>query len=541
MTPQFKDWLKTSTRRQLLVEVSVNSGGEETVRYLSTSGYVTGPADTPPNTVYLGRIVDSLSFTQSLSIEGGGSVSYGSLVVDNIDGELDGWLDDVWEGREVRAYMGDPSWLSKSDGLNPADPIVEYTYSEWSAMVEVTTLADSRVYSNWSGWMSATTEVDATPPAAPEFELIFVGVMRGISAGRSVLRFDFQDKLALLDKPISTAKVAVGEANEDAPYPVALGECFNVTPLQVVSTGNPIYRVNVSGCEAIIEARDNGFPVPITTANQNATFTLQFNRFGEITCDVQGTKVGPDYRRDVGGLVEWLATTIGEEPPLTAADIDAAALSAFRAACPQAVGYYGTGLDSRLGVSLELASSVGATVTFDRLGKMKLVRLAMGTPTRTITPDNMVDGTFEPVLMPPVAGEVVLQGGRNWSVQDKANLAASLIPTQVEVLSGEYHEKQAKNSGIMALYKQKEGVDPLSTLLVNDAELLAEAQRRRALWGTQRSVFRFQGYPELFDIELGQMVTVFHPLLNMESGKTGIIALVEYDLISAMVSLEVLV
>lgn len=488
MTPEFLTWLKQDERKVLLAEVGARAGGVETTRYLSTTGYVTGPLDAPANTPYLARITGSFEFTRSLSIEGSGSVSFGALRLDNTDGALDGWLTDIWAKRSIKIFLGSPRW-SRS-----------------------------------------------------QFVQVFDGVVEDIEAdSRTTLSLNLRDPLSLLDGPISTATLGGTGDNADTPLPLALGECFNVDPLLVSPTGLATYKVGSGAVEQIIEVRDNGYPVTVAKSPATGEFTLQYARWGQITCDVQGAKAGADYRRDVGGLIEWLATTLGDGTKLSAGQVDSANLAAFRAAYPQPVGWWGNVAAVRRGVIQELADSLGATVTCSRLGKLQVISLSYGTPVRDITPSDMVEGSFEPVFRPTVDGKVRLTGSRNWTAQNKQALAAALEANQLTILSEEWAKKSAENAGVMTNYRQDDAEDDAPTLLVVESDVQAEAQRRLNLWSVPRTAFKFQGWAELMSLNLGETVTIKHPRLGLAAGKPGIITSMSEDYVAGRVTIEVLV
>ncbi len=111
----FLVWLAEPHQRCLIAEVAVKVSGSEITRYLSTTGYVSAPADTPANQLYTGRISGGVQFTRRLDLQGaGGSISYGDIELDNEDGALDGWLNDIWAGRTINVYLGQPDWPKSS-------------------------------------------------------------------------------------------------------------------------------------------------------------------------------------------------------------------------------------------------------------------------------------------------------------------------------------------------------------------------------------------------------------------------------------------
>lgn len=483
---EFLRWLKTPSRRVLLAEVGVRVGGIETTRYLSDLSYTPVAADDP---IYSARITGGFSFSQSLDLGGGsGNLSWGEIDLDNADGALDGWLRDVWAMRPIQLYMGDARW-----------------------------------------------------PRA-DFVQVFSGTVEDIAVrDRTRLSLKLRDVLAPLNAPIATATLGGTGDNKDALLPLALGEIYNCTPLLTSATGAQVYQVHRGAIERIIEVRDNGYPVAATPDLAAGKLTLSSQRYGEINCDVQGAKIGGEYRNDVGGLVEWIACALGDGDKLASAALDAAALAAFRTAHPQPVGLWLPDRANRLDAMQQLAASVGATVSASALGQVRLVPLAFGAQVGTITPANMVDGTFAPAGRPGVRGAVQLSGCRNWTPQAAASIAASLAAACAPLLGDEWISVTARNAAVLADYRQPDTPAAVDTLLVSETDLQAEAERRLALWSVPRTIYRFTGFAEMLALELGQTHTLQHPRFGLAGGVPALVIGLNTDYIAGRVVVEVLV
>lgn len=487
-TEQFTSWLNGSSTRNLLIEVGVKTGGAETTRYLSSMGLTTAAADTPSNTVYQPRVKGGVRFSRSLDVSGrGGSLGFGTVDLDNADGALDGWLTDIWDGRSIILLMGDAAWAR-------------------SSYVEV-----------------------------------FKGVVANLEVrDRNTLSLKLRDILAPLNAPVSSATIGGSGDNKGALLPLTLGEVFNVQPV-LVNAATQQYKVHTGAVEQIIEVRDNGIPVAITADASTGSFTLSAARYGQITADVQGAKVSGEYRNDVGGLIEWVATALGDGDKLSAGDFDTSALSAFRSACPQPVGVWIEGRTNRLQIMQELAASVGATVTAGLDGKLRIVRTGFTAPTRDIRPYHMLDGSFGPVFRPAIVGAVRLNGGRNWTPQTGAALAGGLNAGTPPLMENDFITRSASDSNVLTDYKQNATPDAVDTLLIVESDIDAECTRRLNLWKQPRMVYQFEGLADLLDLELGQTVTVTHPRLGLASGAAGVITQLDVDFVQARVNVEVLV
>lgn len=491
-TSPFLTWLGTNgVRRCLIAEVLVNHAGSEITRYLSTTGYTSEPADTPASQLYSGRITGSVSFTRRLDLQGsGGSIAFGDIELDNTDGALDDWPNDVWAGRVIKVYLGQVTWLKSS------------------------------------------------------FELVFSGTVDDIvPKDRAHMSLKLRDILGPLNNTLSTATVGGTGDNKDALRPVCLGECFNVTPVLIDPTvGGGEYAVHTaSSIEGVIEVRDNGIAVASTVTVAAGKFSLTNARYGTITADVQGAKVSGVWRNDVGGLVEWIALgDVGDGNILTGGQIDATALTAFRAACAQPVGLYLNARANSLQIMQQLAASVGATVTTTYDGKLILVRVAFGTPVGTIGTRQMVDGTFAPLSRPVIQGAVRLAGERNWTPQT-SGLAGSLTSEQPQMFGDEYIYVTSSDAAVLANYSQSDTPAAVDTLLIVESDLTAESLRLLNLWKTPHTVYGFDGFPECFAWEIGETRTLTFPRFGMSAGVPALIVGIQHDWVKCRPRIEVLV
>ena len=188
-------WLADPTHiLGLLVEITAKnvSTGTETTFYLSNIGYTTTSADV----TYLPIISGGIQTTESLTIDGSLSMSFGDIRIANYNGDLDDWLDRtkyIWDSRAVKVYLGDPTWVAA-------------------------TLSDVRSV----------------------FEKVFDGIIEDVdSSEREFINVKIRDKLNRLNYPISDNKLgtygtwANGQTNQDTIRPLVFGEVFNMSPVLV--------------------------------------------------------------------------------------------------------------------------------------------------------------------------------------------------------------------------------------------------------------------------------------------------------------------
>jgi hypothetical protein len=468
--------------------VAVRIGGVERTRYLSTEAYKTEPADTPANQHYTARIIGGADFTRRLDLNGeGSSISFGDLQIDNEDGALDGWLNDIWAGRAVNIYLGQPDWPKSS------------------------------------------------------FEKVFSGTVDDIQpTARSRMSLVLSDIFGPLASSISIATVGGTDDNANDLLPIALGECFNVSPV-LVDSATQKYAVHLSSAiEGVIEVRDNALAVAETPTLSIGSFVLTAARYGTITADVQGEKRGGAWRNDVGGLVEWVATETGDGQFITSGQVDAGRMTAFRAACPQPVGMYIRGQMNRSDVMHQLAAAVGATVTTTYDGKLILVRVGFDTPAGAIGTKDILDESFAPVSRPAVQGAVRLDGMRNWTPQT-SDIAGSVTADQIPIFQNEYVSFLSLDASVISNWKQSAYPASRQTLMVVDTDIADECDRLLALWGVPRCVFAFDGYPQLFQHEIGDTVTLTYPRFGLDAGVPAQIIGVQHNWVEQKVRLEVLV
>ena len=197
-------WLEDPTSiRGLLVEVTVKdlqgvygTAGNENVIYLSNIGYISGDSQIS----YLPFLTGSLQTTESLSLDGSLSMSFGDIQIANKNGERDDWLDSskfIWVNRPIQVYIGDPRW-------------------------QLQTISD--VHDTSTGG----------------FQKIFDGVISDIdSSSRETLNIKVRDKLQRINEPITDNKLGTygtwgqGQTNQDNIRPLIFGEVFNISPILV--------------------------------------------------------------------------------------------------------------------------------------------------------------------------------------------------------------------------------------------------------------------------------------------------------------------
>ena len=485
---QFLAWLQNpAAARMVLIEAQVNVAGAEVTRYIASRLYTTGPADTPANVEYLPLATGGLAFTEQVSLTGEAGLSGGDIELDNADGGLDSWLADVWSNRAIRVWSGDPAW-----------------------------------------------------PRA-DFRLVFDGIIADIGvSGRESINLALRDKLQRLNTPITEAKLGGATQNKDAVLPVPFGECHNVTPL---ATNPATLEYGFLGAvESIAEVRANGKPVSATTSNMAGRFTLTTNPQAQvITASVQGDNVG-GYAPRIAPLVQRIATGYGKVADrFTAADLDLANLAAFDAAHKQLVGLYVADRTNQAQAIQQLAASVGAQAIMSRTGQLRLVQVALpglGVPVE-IGPDQMMEKTLRPVQRLPVTAAVKIGFDQNYTVQ--ASLTTSIPPEHADLYATEWLTETVVDETVRARYRLSDDPVQIDTCLKTRADAHAEAARRLALSSVPRTIYEFDGEPEMMMLELGQAVTLTDARYGLQDGVPGVVVLLSRYWLTGRVTVGVMV
>lgn len=526
-------WLASNTAiRGILVEVSVLKQGDtsDTIRYLSSFGYTTNPTDTPANTEYEAIINDGIKFSEKLDLNGNPSLSAGDIEVNNPNGEYDSWLLDTWTNRAINVYFGDPSW------------------------------------------------------PRGDFILIFSGVMSGVdSRTRNSINLQIRDKLQRLNTPISELKYAdvapYPDSSNQSPIhdpldpldtipdvylPTLFGEAHNITPV-LIDPANLVYCINFGSIKGVIEVRDNGVPLSEESFDLNktkGTIKILYPPAGAITISAKGDNtpqsigIGGDYRNTVASIITRLVTGYGKtevnpstgQPTITpspdrftAADIDMDNFSAFEQNNQQPVGIFSVARENLLSICQQLASSVGAQLSMSRLGKLRLVSIAIPlSATRIIDGSSMIEKTLQVGSKTTIQGSIKLGFTKNWTVQ---NSLSTNLPYDHKVLfAQEYSTTIQSDAQVISDNKLTAYPPQQDTLLITQPEAFAEANRRLDIFKKVRTIYKFTGTSELFNLNLGDSIVLINSRFGLtETTGVGLVISLSPDWINSKIIVEVLV
>lgn len=485
---EFIAWLSSPDARPVvLVEAAVRLDGIETVLNISDMGYTTKTGETPSNECYLPRIVGGCTIGERLSLDGSdASIAWGDVGIDNTDGFFDYLLGGIWRNRPIAMFVGDASW-----------------------------------------------------PRA-DFRQVFAGTIDDLdSSAPDRLNLKLRDNMQRLNAPLTEAKIGGCGPNKDATVPLCFGECHNVTPV-LVDPATLTYQVHGGAIEDVIERRDGGVPVGGSNNLAAGTFALTANLVSDLTVSVQGDKSGGVYRDTIATLVQRIVTGYGTaDGRLAASEIDAASFAAFDALNLMPVGLWCPDRTNVIDACRALTASVGAQVHFSPLGKLQITQVDIPSGGgEVIADEDAVDGEIEIAARPVVQVAVKLGFCRNWTVQT----VQGGIPAEHRALyAQEWLTATSIDSAAQADYQTYAEPAMQETMLLVAADAQAEADRRQALWGVQRHVYRRPCGPHKMLLALGAGVTLTSRRYNLAAGKPGQVVAVTRDWLKRRATVEVLV
>lgn len=514
-----QSWLESQTAiRGILVEVTVRDviAGLDIVKYLSNIGYITEDS----NTSYLPIIAGTVQVTESLSIEGSTSMSFGDVEIVNANGELDDWLDNtkyIWVNKPIQIYYGDPGWVCNS-----------------------------------------LTDIHT------DFEKVFDGVVADIdSKAANRLNIKVRDKLERLNTAITENKLgtygtwASGQTNQDTIIPLVFGEVFNIEPL-LIDPALIEFTVSDGPTERIIEIRDNGVPIYNSTITSGATVNLTTGKFkltkalaGTCTVSVQGVKKSIDlttgsllstYNNNIANIIALIVTQYGKSTKLLANELDLLNLSSFASTNTQSTGIIIKDRTNVLIACQELADSIGAQLFMTRKGLLQLLRI--GVPTSdtsvTITSSDILFNSLSITSRSTVISSSSIGYCKNHTVQTP--LLTAIPEAAKSTFATEWYSKTVTDEAIRASYLLSS--DPpiqKDTALITGSDALTEVTRLNNFFKVPKTTFSFTGTAKLLSLKLGQAVVLTHPRFGLSSGKTGQVIGLTPNWSSSTISVEVLI
>ena len=493
------------------ITAAIDAAGTTTVLRYATQGYNTTPTDTPANTHYAPRILQPALMQRDLfssgKTYGKSSVSYGELVISNIDGALDYLIPYSFGGRDLTIKAGDS----------------RAAYSTFSTVLKIT--------------------------------------IEGADFDDKTVTFRIKDNLLLLDKPLCTnfylgsntngAGLEGGDELAGKLKPVLIGEAYNMTP-NCVNTSLLIYQVNDGAVAWVGNVYDNGVAIGAATlyssiadllANAPAPgFYREYRAGGYFRLGSVAGQVTADVQETVSSsctavnMMNRVASRMG----LT---INAADQSTVNAALTNYLqkGTSGLLVTSESVTGLEameaFSSSINAWYGFDWRGQLRIGLFSDPNylpVTAELYPSNIIklqkitardENKGVPVW------KVNVSYLKNYTVQT-AGLAGATTTDHRALVRQEYRIQTASDETVKARYFNA-GVLERTVPMNYSAEAFYLADSLLNLYKTPRAMYELSVRASndiLSLLDLGGVVNVVYPRFQLDDGKLLMIIGLRADL-----------
>lgn len=273
------------------------------------------------------------------------------------------------------------------------------------------------------------------------------------------------------------------------------------------------------------------------TAGSPTTGSVEYSAF---TCYATGS--ADSYSNNIALIIKCLATAYGlSSSRFLANELDATAFTAFATANTQPVGLYLNDRKNVIEAMNQLASSVGGRVLVTRAGLLSIVKLSLpqGSPGTSVTPKDMVLQSLSVSQMPLVQAGCMIGYCKNWTVQ--SNVAAGVALTSADLFKEEWLTITRTDTTTAADYLTFTEPVMQETLLLTNADAIAETNRRLAMYNVQRKVYRYAGMPWLMLESLGASQTLYNPRFGLAAGKTGQIVSLVTNWLDPHITVEILI
>ncbi|MDI3259470.1 MAG: hypothetical protein QJR02_07215 [Sinobacteraceae bacterium] len=388
---------------------------------------------------------------------------------------------------------------------------------------------DAWLDDSWLGWPLTVLFGDPSWSRA-DFRQIAAGISNGMTApDRGKLSLALYDVRQLFQVP------ALKTSADGQLIPLALGTVFNAKPI-LIDPINLIYQVHNGPLDAITDVRDRGVSVVHTDNLQLGTFQLAAPPAGDVTCDiVESHSTAAQMLRYLAGLVDYRQI---------APDLDT-----FPNVAP--LGLYVTSQTNVGDLMTQVANTVGAVWLPDRLGRVRLVRLAdpasiappdgaqtgyghggygaggygTGTPAislLSLSADDLLQNQISVASVESPQRSVQLAYRKNWYPMNGSQLAGGVDATAAHSYQVAYSLATASND-VANVYPLAAQPDVVETLFVEQADAQAEADRRAALRAVPRKVYALTANLAPLSIALGDVVRFTHPRFGFDAGAPAMV------------------
>ena len=128
----------------------------------------------------------------------------------------------------------------------------------------------------------------------------------------------------------------------------------------------------------------------------------------------------------------------------------------------------------------------------------------------------------------------------NW-YQHTEDIAAGIVPSNINIFKSNWYSADSANTAVAADYELPSIGFSEDSLMLTQPDADNEADRRLALWSTQRYVYEAVYFPHLMLTELGDSMKIYNYRFGLDAGKTGTVVRIERDWFNSRITIGVLV
>ncbi|WP_138476160.1 hypothetical protein [Dyadobacter bucti] len=473
--------------------------GGVTLVCLSDVGFVTKPTDTLANKYFIGRVNNAFQFDVSVLSNdefGNSNQSYGSIVIQNGDGDLDRLVDYFWSSRRVTVKAG-ATWFRYQDFATIFDGAIDDFDGDDEQFT--LTIKDNRSKTDQqivSGIYGGTGGIDGGADIANTYKPLAYGVIKN---AEPVL----VDSVNLIYQIHDGSILSVDAVRDRG---VALTNVGDVPDIVSASVAAGQFKTQLSG----------GF------------IKLGSTPAGRITMDVQGENAN-GYVSKTGEIIERIVTTRLGLNPVEPEYIDGGSLNDLDAVLTGDVGTYINRNMTASDAINDLISGVGAYWTFTRQGLLFAGTVSPPTlESTTLTINDIDEQGIKLDRINKPAWRISVAYAPAWTVQDESELAAATTDADRSFVSNEYRYLTNEDRAIRS--QSKEMIEKIFyTNIANEADAQALLDRLVLVHGEPRQVFQLTVYRALFKLYIGDQVKLIYNRFNLDAGKVFMVSGVSED------------
>ncbi|MNN66902.1 hypothetical protein D3C81_1825030 [compost metagenome] len=151
----------------------------------------------------------------------------------------------------------------------------------------------------------------------------------------------------------------------------------------------------------------------------------------------------------------------------------------------------------------------------------------------------MRERSLRPAQRLPVTAAVKIGFDRNYTLQ--AGLTTSIPSAHADLYATEWLTETVIDEAVRARYRLTDDPVQIDTCLKTRADARAEALRRLALNKVPRTIYEFDGEPEMMMLELGQPVQLRAERFGLQDGVPGVVVLLSRFWLTGRATVGVLV